>query len=197
MGRLTHGEPDVVVGRERELATVERVVRATEGGSLVLVGGPGIGKTTLWEAGVAAAREAGARILSARPSDAEASLAFAGLIDLFDGVRSDELADLPAPQLEALEVPLLRTTRTGSTPEPAAIGVGLLTALRTLAASRPIVVAIDDLQWLDPASAEERSGRRDCHRLGRHGRERLRQLHDHRIRLGHLRERRLLATRQP
>jgi hypothetical protein len=135
-------EPEVlgVVGRERELATVEELVHTTGARALVLVGGPGIGKTTLWEAGVTAAREAELRVLSARPSDAEASLAFAGLIDLFDGVETDELAELPAPQRLALEVPLLRAIPSGAAPEAGAIGVGLLNALRTLAASSPVLV---------------------------------------------------------
>lgn len=143
-----------MVGRESERALVDGLVRAGGARALLLVGSPGIGKTTLWDAGVAAARAAGLRVLSARPSDAEASLAFAGLIDLFDEVETSELAELPAPQLQALEVPLLRAVPTGAAPEPGAIGVGLLSALRALAAPSPLVVAIDDLQWLDPPSAE-------------------------------------------
>ena len=76
--------------------------------TLVLTGWPGIGKTTLWEACVDEARASGVRVLSARPSDAEARLVFGALIDVLDGVRSEELGHLPAPQLEALEVALLR-----------------------------------------------------------------------------------------
>ena len=76
--------------------------------TLVLTGWPGIGKTTLWEACVDVARAARLGVLSARPSDAEARLVFGALIDVLDGVRSEELGHLPAPQLEALEVALLR-----------------------------------------------------------------------------------------
>lgn len=133
---------------------MSELVRASDARSLVVVGGLGIGKTTLWEAGVASARDAGLRVLSARPSDAEGSYAFAGLIDLFDGVDTSRLTEVPAPQLQALEVPLLRATPTGAAPEPGAIGVGLLSALRSLAGSTSVVVAVDDLQWLDPPSAE-------------------------------------------
>ena len=102
-----------VVGRERELAALRAFLRDDDGqrGTLVLSGGPGIGKTTLWEAGVEEARATALRVLSARPSDAEARLVFAALIDLLDGVGSDELERLPAPQLEALEVALLRRCR--------------------------------------------------------------------------------------
>jgi DNA replication protein DnaC len=53
---------------------------------LVLVGGPGIGKTTLWEAGIAAASRQGLVVLSTRASSAPARLAFAALTDLFDQI---------------------------------------------------------------------------------------------------------------
>jgi DNA replication protein DnaC len=71
------------VGRDQELAVLDQFL-ATGGGfrGLVLVGGPGIGKSTLWEAGVAGAQERGFRVVSARASSAEARLGFAGLIDL-------------------------------------------------------------------------------------------------------------------
>ena len=143
-----------IVGREAELDSLRRFLRREAGPrALVLAGAPGFGKTKLWEAGVAAARDQGLRVLSARASDAEAQLSFAALIDLFDGVGSEELGALPAPQLEALEVALLRAAPTGPPPEAQAIAVGFLGALRALAAAAPLLVAIDDLQWLDPPSA--------------------------------------------
>ena len=64
---------------------------------LVFVGEAGIGKTALWETGIALAREAGFRVLSARPTDAEVGLSFAALADLLDGVDVDELAGVPGP----------------------------------------------------------------------------------------------------
>ena len=143
-----------VVGRESELAELYEFVAASPRRCLVLVGEPGIGKTTLWEAGVAAARERGLRVLSARPSGAEAKASFAALTDLFDGIDSEELADLPLPQLRALEVALLRAEPARAPPEPHAITVGLLNALRALAAEAALLVAIDDVQWLDPPSAD-------------------------------------------
>ncbi len=150
------GKPAVqIVGRESELAVVDEFVAAgSTPRALVLTGGPGIGKTTLWEVGVGAARVQGARLLSARPSDAEAQLSFAGLIDLLDGVATEELAGLPPPQLRALEVALLRAEPEGVPCDPHTIAVGLLNALRGLAAGGPLVVAIDDIQWLDRPSAE-------------------------------------------
>lgn len=144
-----------IVGRETELASL-RVFVAGENDlrAVVLEGRPGIGKTTLWEACVEEARAEGLRVLPARPSDAEARLVFGALIDVLDGVGSEELAHLPAPQLEALEMALLRRTAPADAAPPAnAVAVGLLGALRALSADARVLVAVDDVQWLDPASA--------------------------------------------
>jgi hypothetical protein len=74
------------VGREQELATLHEFLSAAGSRGLVLTGGPGIGKTTLWEAAVGGAREGGIHVLSTRASGAEAQLSFAALIDLLDEV---------------------------------------------------------------------------------------------------------------
>ncbi len=143
------------IGRDEELAGVRAFLdSAGSSRALVLSGGPGIGKTTLWEAGIAAARERGFRVLSCRASSAEARLSFAALIDLLDGVDGGDLAHLPAPQLQALEVALLRAEPAGAPPESGAIALGFLNALRSLAADGHLLVAVDDVQWLDPPSAE-------------------------------------------
>jgi DNA-binding CsgD family transcriptional regulator len=144
-----------IVGRDSELAVLGEFVGSSESRrALVLAGGPGIGKTTLWEAGVELARRRGLRVLSARASGAETQLAFAALTDVLDGVDSEELSALPPPQLLALEVALLRAEPTGDGPPPTAVSVGFLNALRTLAARQPLLLALDDVQWLDAASAE-------------------------------------------
>ena len=111
----------------------------------MLNGEAGIGKTTLWEAGVDAARERGMRVLVARASGAEARLSFAALIDLLEPVGPEALAQLPAPQRSALEVALLRAEPTRVPPEPGAIGLGLCNALRALAGAGPVLIAIDDV----------------------------------------------------
>ena len=120
----------------------------------MLTGEPGIGKTTLWESGVALARERGLRPLVARASGAQARSSFAGLVDLFDGVSVDALAGIPPPQRSALEVALLRAEPAAVAPEPQVIALGVLNALRTLADGEPFMVAVDDLQWLDSPSAD-------------------------------------------
>ena len=143
-----------VVGRESELAVLDEFVEDSSRHTLLLIGEPGIGKTTLWDAGVDAAREQGRRVLSARPSGAEAQASFATLTDLLDSVDSAELAALPTPQLRALEVAVLRAEPARAPPEPHTIAVGLLSALRSLAAREPLLIAVDDVQWLDPPSAD-------------------------------------------
>ena len=148
------GSGHEVVGREAELAVL-RAFLERDGGvrTLVVTGDAGIGKTTLWDAGLGAAREQGFRVLSTRASSAEAKLSYAALIDLLDGVDTEELAQLPAPQLHALEVALLRREPAGAPADSQAIALGFLNALRALP-ERPLLVAVDDFPWLDAPSAE-------------------------------------------
>jgi DNA-binding CsgD family transcriptional regulator len=145
--------PDVV-GRESEVAALrEFLAPSGDVHTLVLTGGPGIGKSTLWEVGVEVAREQGLRVLAARPTDAEATLAFSALIDLFDGIDSEELAAVPAPQRHALDVALLRAAPSGPPRGTHAVAVGVLNALRVVSARAPLLVAVDDVEWLDAPSA--------------------------------------------
>jgi DNA-binding NarL/FixJ family response regulator len=144
-----------IFGRDAERLKVARFIdRRGTGGVLVLSGEPGIGKTTLWAAGLEAARQGEMLTLSARPSDAEAHLSFAGLIDLLEGVRVAGLGDVPEPQQRALEIALLQSEPHGGSPEPRAIALGLLNALKALADDRPVLVAVDDVQWLDGPSTD-------------------------------------------
>ena len=154
---VTRVEVDTVlglVGREEELSRLDAFLGGPGARAFVLDGDPGAGKTSLWEAGIAAARRRGLRVLAARPSGAEAKLSFAGLTDLLEDVDISALTTVPTPQRHALEVALLRTDPTGPRLQPRAISTGLLNALRELTESKPVVVAVDDIQWLDRSSAE-------------------------------------------
>ena len=148
-------EPVSIVGREPELASL-RELPVGEGGvrGLVLIGEPGIGKTTLWEAGVTAARSRGAEVLVARPSESEARLPFAGLIDLCGHIGSAEFGALPVPQRRALEAALLRAEPIDGSAHAGAVEFGFVAAVRAVAARTPLVIAIDDLQWVDRSSAD-------------------------------------------
>ena len=144
-----------VFGRDAELMALRALVAAPDrrAGALLLTGAAGIGKTALWEAGLDMARAAGRLVLAARPAGTEAGMDFAGLIDLCDPVGPEVLADLPAPQRSALEVALLRAEPVqGAAPGPHAIALAFLNVLRKMAARQPLVVAVDDLPWLDPLS---------------------------------------------
>ncbi len=153
-GHQSHREPASVIGREAELALLQDVVAAgARGGALVLLGAAGIGKTTLWEAAVAAARARGVTVLAARSSGSDARLPFAGLIDLCESIGPDELSELAEPQRTALEAALLRAEPRGSM-QSTAIALGFLAVVRSLAARTPVAIAIDDLQWLDQPSAD-------------------------------------------
>ena len=140
-----------VVGREAELERIEAFLAGGRQRVLALVGEPGIGKTTLWQKAVAAARERGATVLAARPAESEARLAFGGLTDLLAEVPSAMLKELPAPQRAAAEAALLRAD-SDRPPERRVVATAFLSIVRMLAADTRVVVAIDDLQWLDAPS---------------------------------------------
>jgi DNA-binding NarL/FixJ family response regulator len=141
-----------LVGRESELVAVETFLRSERARAVTIVGEPGIGKTTLWQAAVELARAHGARVLIARPTESEARLAFAGLADLLADLPDGLFAQLPEPQRVGLDAALLRAT-SARAPERRVVGAGLLTLLRALARESEVVCAIDDLHWLDASSA--------------------------------------------
>src|SRR6185436_2894889 len=144
------------VGREEELTAVGEFLRSPHAfpSALVLEGEAGIGKTTLWRSGIAIAERAGFRLLQARPVEPESSLAFVALGDLLGEELDDLLPTLPAPQRRSLEVALLLSEHHGPAPDRRAVAIGVLGALRALGAAGPVVLAIDDLQWLDGPSAD-------------------------------------------
>jgi DNA-binding CsgD family transcriptional regulator len=144
-----------VVGREQELGGIRAFLdRPPEGpAAIVLDGEAGIGKSTLWLAAVSAARRRGYRVLSSRPAEAERDLAHAGLGDLFEDVSDDSLASLSAPRRHALEVALLRAAASGGVVDDRALAVAVRDLLHRLATETPVLVAIDDIQWLDRSSS--------------------------------------------
>ena len=144
-----------IVSREDELASIHAFIGRTEiaPSALVLEGEPGIGKSTLWLAGVEHARALGLRVLSTRPAEAERGLAHVGLGDLFEDVLDEVLPALSPPRRRALEVALLLDDAPADAVDPRALGIATRSALQLLAEDTPLLVAIDDLQWLDASSA--------------------------------------------
>jgi DNA-binding CsgD family transcriptional regulator len=139
------------VGRDTELASISAFLDEPRAGlaTLLIEGDVGIGKTTLWQESVRAARERSYRVLACRPAETETAVAFAGLIDLLGSVVDEATAELPEPQREALDTALLRGS--AETPvKPGAVAVAVTACLRSLARTRPLALAVDDLQWLDP-----------------------------------------------
>ncbi len=144
-----------LVGREAELAELDRFLqRCADGSHALQIEGPaGMGKTALWLEGVGAARRRSTLVLTARPVEIETKLSFAGLNDLLEPVVEDVLPELPGPQRRAFEVALL-IAPAREQPDPRGVAAAFLSALRTLAHDRQVLVAIDDLQWLDSSSLQ-------------------------------------------
>lgn len=144
--------PGSLIGREAELEQLDRLLDVARQGpaALVLEGSAGIGKSVVWSRALGLARERGYEVLSCRPGGAEVSLAFAALGDLVEPVADSVLPLLAEPRRSALEVALLE--RDGPPLSARAIGVAFLDVVRRLAGERPLLIGIDDLQWLDMPS---------------------------------------------
>ena len=144
-------------GREAERAQIEVLLDAmqTAPSGLALAGEPGMGKTVVWRAGVAQAQARGYAVLVSAPAAPDAALAFAGLDDLLESVGADVRSALAPARREALNA-ALGTAETDGGPgarDPATLARAVLALLRELSARGPVLVAIDDEQWLDRATA--------------------------------------------
>ncbi|MEU1180942.1 AAA family ATPase [Streptomyces sp. NPDC005820] len=144
--------PDLVIGRE-ELFTSARDQLA-RGGSVLLHGPAGIGKSTVLRALAADYGDAAHTVLRCSATESESHLPFLALADLF-GLVLDEISDrLPTAQRTALESALTGRGESTLQRDGLALRLAVLSALRALAASGPVLLVADDLQWLDSASAE-------------------------------------------
>ena len=143
-----------VFGRDAELQALAAFLDGLPTGpaAVVLAGAAGAGKTTLIRAGAALAADRGITVLRTAPARSELRLAFAGLADLLEPCLPDVIGQLSAPQARALRIALLLEDAPPHPPEPRVIAAAFRSAIATLARSAPVLLVIDDVQWLDPAS---------------------------------------------
>ncbi len=157
MTNIRVGEHVDLVGRGVELAATERFLAAPLSPpgprALVLSGTAGIGKSILWETALATATSGGIAVMRAAPAAAESDLAYAGLTDLLRCVPPGVLEGLPDPQRRALLVATLEEPTGDGALDRRTVAAGLLGVLRRLSERGPLIVAIDDVQWLDAASS--------------------------------------------
>ena len=145
-----------IIGRDQEIATAEAFLESLSEGAagLLIEGDVGIGKTALWRHLLESAGARGYRVLRCVGDQAEAKLSFVGLIDLLMDVGHEELGRLPPLQREALDVALVRRAPGPErAPDAKTIALGAHSILVGLAEDGPVLLAIDDVQWLDGATA--------------------------------------------
>lgn len=122
--------------------------------AVFLEGEAGIGKTTAWLAGTEAARGLGFLVLAARAAAAESVLAYAAIADLLNGLPASAWPPLAPPQQHAVNRVLLTGSSNDTATDQRAVGAALLSILTQLASRGPVLIAVDDWQWLDRASAQ-------------------------------------------
>src|SRR5258705_3284701 len=142
---------DTLVGRGREIDLIACFLdrAAADGGSLWFVGEPGVGKTVLLDAAIEAAGP-GTRILRAAGAEFEADLAFSALNQLLSPIQ-DEIDRLRAVHRDAL----LRALgfSDGPPPDRLVVSAATMALLRQAAEAQPLLLVVDDVQWLDRSSA--------------------------------------------
>ena len=126
-------------------------VRAGESRTLVMRGEPGVGKTVLLDYLAGRASDAACLVTRATGVQSEMELAFAGLHQLCAPMLS-HAERLPGPQREALHTAF--GISAGPPPERFLVGLAVLSLLAEVARERPLIGVIDDVQWLDRASAQ-------------------------------------------
>jgi DNA-binding CsgD family transcriptional regulator len=141
-----------LVGRTDDLGLLRRFVddTAQSGAALLVYGDAGVGKTKLLEAAADYADGVGATVLRAAGTQFEATLSFAGLHQVFHPIL-DLLPSLPEASHRALGVAL--GLYDGRSAAQLMVSNAALALLQRAGQNRPVLVVVDDLPWLDHASA--------------------------------------------
>ncbi|MGW3664725.1 ATP-binding protein [Streptomyces sp. NPDC005141] len=146
-----HGTVDRLIGRDLDLLRIRGLLNiGAGGGALLLSGEAGVGKTAVLDALAEAAQAEGTQVLRAAGVEFEANCSYSGLNQVLFPFQ-DALAELDAPFRDALRVAL--GFESGSPSERLMVSNAVLLLLRTVAAGDPLLLVIDDLPWLDGASA--------------------------------------------
>jgi DNA-binding CsgD family transcriptional regulator len=151
LGLGTRADPgNTLVGRATERAAIKRLLRAAEAGrsgALVLAGPAGIGKSALVRDAIDAAP--GFRVLRVAGVESEMAFGYAGLHQLVNPIL-DWTRELPEPQRAALDAALGR--RRHGAIDLFLVGLAALNLVAAAARAQPVLVVVDDAQWLDAES---------------------------------------------
>ena len=151
-GPSRSGVAAMLVGRERELGLIASFLdhAAAEGAALLFSGEPGVGKTVLLAATAEAAAAAGIQVLRAAGEEFESEAKFSGLSQLLAPVLGElrQLSDLYQRSLSVA----LRFDH-GLPADRLVVSNAVLALLRQARIARPVLIVVDDLQWLDRSSA--------------------------------------------
>ena len=139
-------------GRRAELGRIQRFIDevGVRGATRLVIGEAGVGKSALMAAAASKAAAAGLRVLKAVGSEFEVDVSYAGLNQLLLPAYAD-LLTLPAALRDALVVAL--GLGTGVPAEPLVVANAALALVRRIAQTAPVLVLVDDVQWIDRASA--------------------------------------------
>jgi DNA-binding CsgD family transcriptional regulator len=142
-----------LIGRERELEGLDRFLGSIPAGSraVLLCGAAGAGKTTVWRAALERAQALGIRVLGARCAEVEMPIAFGALADLLEPALGEVERLLPDFQCDALAVAVGRAVASEGS-DSLLVAAAVLSGVRALAERGALLLAIDDLQWLDAGS---------------------------------------------
>jgi len=145
-----------VVSRPLEFRAVTEFLRSAsqQPSGLVIEGEPGIGKTTLWLSALEEARGRGYQVFSARVGQAESVLAYAAVADLLRDIDDSVLAELSDVQRVAVDRVLLRASSEDHTTDQHVVAAAFAAVFDRLVTDSPVLIAIDDLQWLDRSSKD-------------------------------------------
>jgi DNA-binding CsgD family transcriptional regulator len=143
-------------GRDEELARVRALIEGVSdsGGALVIRGEAGIGKSALISQAAIRAKQRGFSVLTATGVQSETRYAFAGLHQLLHPFLG-ALDKLPGPQRRALEKAFgTLDVGPGEAPDVFLIALGALGVITDAAVKAPLLLVVEDAQWLDRPSCE-------------------------------------------